>query len=558
MPATLLLPAMTPANVQQAYEQLLQDIAQLETDAEWEAVYQRWNSLKSQISGEHARRVYREAQDTRNEAAAEATRLMREEIEPIAEARDAELRAAFLASPARTALEARYGKHLFALFELAQTTFTEANIPLNVAVGDLGSRFERILGGAAIEIDGETYTLPRAWALLNNPSETKRKSAWEGITSWILSKSAEIHEIYGEMTKHRHHMATNLGEANFISVGYRKLNRLDYGPAQVETFRATIRKHIVPLVRDFRAKQAESLGQTTVKPWNMYYFPGLSLPPGIAPIDQQLARAQVLFDRLHPTLAEHFRRMVKEGLIDLENRPGKRPGAFCTSFEDESKVVIFCNSTGDDEDISVLTHEMGHAFQGWESRWIEPLEIRWPTYEACEVHSMGMEFLSLRHLDTFFAPEDVEKYRKLKLIHTVTMIPYMALVDHFQHWVYEHPGHTAAERDAAWSSLWDEYMVGIDFTGCEHLKAIRWKRQAHIFVDPFYYIDYAIAESGALQLWQRAEHDPQGAMDAYMKLCHIGGSQSLLDIFKSAGLVSPFEPEVFTPALAAIRKELGL
>lgn len=556
--SSVVLSAMTPVHVLEAYERLENDLRALQTDAEWEQLFLRWNDLKARISGEHARRIFRTAQDTRDESAEEAIRLMREEIEPISEAKDAELRAAFLESPARPYLESRFGKHLFALFGLAQTTFADANIPLNVVVGELGARYERILGGAAIEIGGETYTLPRAWALLNHPEEARRKAAWEGISTWILAQSPAIHDIYGAMAVERQQMALNLGESNYVSLGYRRMNRLDYGPSEVETFRKSIKQHVVPLVAKFRAKQAEGLGQPSVKPWNMYYFPDLSLPPGIAPISKQLDCARELFERLHPTLADHFRRMVALGLIDLENRPGKRPGAFCTSFEDEAKVVIFCNSTGDDEDVSVLTHEMGHAFQGWESRWIEPLELRWPTYEACEIHSMGMEFLALRHLDTFFAPEDVAKYRKLKLIHTLTMLPYMALVDHFQHWVYEHPGHTSIERDEAWSSLWDEYMPGIDFSGCEHLKAIRWKRQAHIFVDPFYYIDYAIAEAGALQLWQRSETDPAGAMEAYLKLCHVGGSRSVLDIFDSASLVSPFDPEVFAPALAIIRTELAL
>ena len=558
MPASLSLPAMSSDHVQSAYRSLEQALRSARTDSDWESLFLKWNDLKAQISGEHARRVFREAQDTRDEIAEEAHRLMREEIEPIAEAHDDALRTAFLESPSRSFLEERFGKHLFALFELARTTFTEANIPLNVEVGELTSRYERILGGAAIEVEGETYTLPRAWALLTHPEESRRHAAWDGVTSWILEQSSDIQEIYSQMVRHRQQMAHHLDERNFVSLGYRRLSRRDYGPQEVEIFRNSIKQHVVPLVAEYRKKQAQDLGQETVKPWNMYYFPGLSLPPGIVPIAEQLARAQKLFDELHPTLGNHFRRMVSDGLIDLENRPGKRPGAFCTSFEDEGKVVIFCNSTGDDEDVSTLTHEMGHAFQGWESRWIVPLELRWPTYEACEVHSMGMEYLSLRHLGAFFKPEDVAKYRKLKLLHTITFLPYMALVDHFQHWVYEHPDHTPVERDQAWSDLWDDYMVGIDFSGCEHLKAIRWKRQAHIFADPFYYIDYAIAESGALQLWQRSETDPEAAMKTYLQLCHLGGSQSLLDIFRSVGLVSPFDPEVFAPALANIRKELAL
>jgi M3 family oligoendopeptidase len=532
----------TAAFVKEAYERLEGELARLEGDEAWEAFYLRWNDLKCLISGEHARRVYTEAQDVANQEAEEASRVMREEVVPVSEEHDARIRAAVLASPARPTLEARFGKLLFAQFQMDQAAFDAANIPLNVEASDLATRYERTLGTAEIEVLGEKLTLSRAGALMTHPDESKRKAAWEAISDWTFAHGAEFHDVYSGLVRLRQAMATNLGEADFIPVGYRKMRRLDYGPEEVATFRVGIKKHIVPLLSKLRAKQAEWLGQPTVKPWNMSFFPGLSLPPGVAPIEEQIKRAQSLFERLHPTLGSHFRRMTQEGLIDLENRPGKRPGAFCTSFDD----------------ISTLTHEMGHAFQGWESRWIVPLELRWPSMEACEIHSMGMEFLALHELDTFLSAEDARKFRKLKLIDTLTMLPYIAVVDAFQHWVYGNPDHTAQARDAEWARLWDEYLPGVDFSGHEGHKAVRWKRQAHIFGDPFYYIDYAIAESAALQLWRMAEKDREAAMATYMELCRIGGSQSLLDIFRSAGLVSPFDPEVFAPTVAAIAAELEL
>lgn len=549
---------LAAATVQAAYEGLALELASLSGVGRWEAFLERWNTLKEQIAGERARRDFKEAQDTRNQEAEEANRQMREDILPVAEAFDARIRAALLAAPERPALEERYGRLLFSVFATEQSAFAEPNIPLNVEAGELTARYERLLGGAAIPVDGETLTLTRTNALLCHPDEAKRKAAWEATARWITDRSDDIHGIYSGLVSLRQTMAENLGETNFVPVGYRRMNRLDYGPQEVATFRESIKRHIVPLVAQLRAKQAEWLGVTSVKPWDMTYFPGCSLEPGVVPIDEQTARAQVLFDRLHPKLGAHYSRMVELGLIDLENRPGKRPGAFCTSFDDQHQIAIFCNSTGDAEDVSTLTHEMGHAFQGWESQWIGPLELRWPTLEACEVHSMGMEFLALHELETFFSKEDARKFRKLKLIDTVTILPYIAVVDAFQHWVYEHPAHSPAERDAAWGRLWDEFLPGVDFTGYEAFKAVRWKRQIHLFSDPFYYIDYAIAESGALQLWLMAEKDREAAMETYLKLCHLGGSESLLSIFRSANLVSPFDPEVFTPAVEAIRRELEL
>jgi M3 family oligoendopeptidase len=284
----------------------------------------------------------------------------------------------------------------------------------------------------------------------------------------------------------------------------------------------------------------------------------MSLTPGILKVDEELTQAGTLFGRLHPRLAGHFNHMVKNGYIDLENRPNKRSGAFATSYDDEKKAVIFCNNTGNADDIGTLTHEMGHAFQAWESMWIEPVELRWPTYEACEIHSTGMEYLALPLLDTFLSPEDAAKYRKLRLIDTLTMLPYIATVDEFQHWVYEHPNHSAAEREAAWSRIWDTYNVGVDFSGYEDIKATRWMRQGHIFRQPFYYIDYAIAEAGALQLFELDGRDHAKAMESYLALCHTGGTKSLLDIFKSASLESPFSPKLWEKLMQPIARELGI
>lgn len=553
-----LAPTLTPEGVRRAYQDLVASLPSLRTESDWEGLWRRWNDLKVQIRGDSSRREFAEARDTNDKAAEEAFRQMREEIHPVAEEHDATIRQALLASPARAALETKFGPLLFKVFENAQASFAPENIALNVEVGELEARFERLLGNARPVVDGEELTLPKVNALLSHPDATKRKAAWEAYVGWIQTHADELHGLYSELVARRHQLGRNLGEPTFIPLGYRKHRRLDYGPAEVKTFREGIKRHIVPLLRDLRRKQAEWLGTPTVRPWDMAYYPGASLAPGVAPIGEQLSRAQGLFDRMHPKLGGHFKRMVAEGLIDLENRPGKRPGAYCTGFEDLGLISIFCNSTGDSEDIATLTHEMGHAFQGWESRWIEPLELRWPTYEACEIHSMGMEFMALRHLDAFFGPEDVQCFRRLKLIDTITILPYIAVVDAFQHWVYEHPTHTPEERDRAWSELWDEFLPGVDWSGHEAEKAVRWKRQIHLFVAPFYYIDYAIAESAALQLWLLAEKDPAKCMETYLELCRIGGSQSLVEIVKSAGLVSPFDPEVFGPAVAAIRAELGL
>jgi M3 family oligoendopeptidase len=250
--------------------------------------------------------------------------------------------------------------------------------------------------------------------------------------------------------------------------------------------------------------------------------------------------------------------MLAEGLVDLPNRPGKKPGAFAMSIDDEARAAIFCNSTGADSDVSTLMHEMGHAVQGWESMWIRSLELRTPTMDAAEVHSFGMEYLALREMEAFFPREQAAQFAQQRLVSTLTRLPYMAAVDAFQHALYERPEMTPGEREGVWHELWDTFMPGLDLSDAPMHRQYRWMRQAHIFASPFYYIDYALAETAALQLWQRARTDHAGALEAYMAMCAAGGTVSLLGMLARGGLRSPFEPEVLPPIVAEVGAVLGL
>lgn len=558
--STIQRPAdLTAEYVQETFNDLLEQLkAMPDEPAEWEAFFRRWNDFKKVLSGEASRRHYREAQNTQDAQAEEAVRYFREQIQPIYEVVNAKIREILLASQHRAHLEARFGKLLFRYFELEQESFAAVNVPLLVEEGEIGSDYQKVLGSAQIPVGGELLTFPKARSLFSAPDENVRKEAWLSVAGWINGKAPELHGFYSELVARRHQRAQNVGESNFIPMGYRGMSRTDYGPAEAAAFREGILRHVVPLAAKIRKMQAKALGAETVKPWNMSYFPGFSLSPTVAPVETQLGNADKLFGSMHPKLQAHFRRMVEEKLIDLENRPGKQPGAFCTSFDDEGLVAILCNSTGGSDDIGTLNHEMGHAFQAWESGWIEPLELRWPTSDAAEIHSMGMEFLALPEIEAYFTPEDAKKFRQLKIIDTVVLLPYIATVDAFQHWIYENPAHTPEERDAEWCRLWDMFMVGLDWEGVEEFKPARWKYQAHIFESPFYYIDYAIAESGAMQLWRKAQEDREKAMEIYLKLCHIGGTQSVLEIFRSGEMQSPFDPDVFKPLMDACAAELEL
>ncbi|MEB3284477.1 MAG: M3 family oligoendopeptidase [Candidatus Sericytochromatia bacterium] len=543
------------------YHTLKEDLPHPDAPAdEWEAWYWRWNEMRASIQGEMARRYFRECQDTQDTHATAAWREMCEHFSPIAQEEDGILRKAFLNAHARAELQGRMGQQLFLLLGLEDASFAVENVALQVEESDLVSQYDHLMGGARIQLTDETLTLSRAQAELTSPFSERRRAVWDAMGDWFEGQAEQIHAILDRLIRLRQKQASNLGEHNFIPVGYRRMGRTEYGPTEVQRFRDAILQHIVPLSARLRAKQARDLGHATglLPGCDMTFYPGGTIGPQAVPVQEQTARAGQVFERLHPRFAAHWRQMLKDGLIDLENRPGKKPGAFAMSLDDEQRVAIFCNSTGAESDISTLHHEMGHAVQAWESMWIKPLELRTPTMDAAEIHSFGMEYLALDEVEAYFSPGDAAKFKNLRLMTTLARLPYMACVDAFQHFLYEKPDATPAEREAHWEALWNAFMPGLEMSDCPRQRQFRWMRQSHIFATPFYYIDYALAEVAALQLWQRAKDDRPGATQAYMEMCRVGGSVSLLGVLKAGGLSSPFETEVLGPIVRQLAEELKL
>ncbi len=535
---------LTKEFVEQEYKKLTDRIESAEASADsaaWVELYSDWNALNSFVNSEGSRINHSLNQNMTDPEREDRDRYHREEVQPAADLGNSTLLKAVLTSKYKTAIAERYGMHLLEVFEVMQEPLAPINIDLRVKVGDLSMQYDKIVSQGEVMIGGEMVTLSRARNLQSSENPELRKEAFIAQREWFLKHREELGKIYDAMTHLRDQMGRNLGHTNFIPLGYKSMWRTDYGIEEAKKFRENIRKYVVPVQTALFKARAARLGVATLKPWDVGYDPAFTLPSGIAPIDTQIEKAQRIFDQISPSLGQHFTRMRSEGLIDLENRKGKRAGAYCTSFPDEGRVAILCNSTGDSEDVGTLTHEMGHAFQGWESQAIEAIELQWPTSDACEIHSMGMEYLSLRYMTEFFEGSMADKFSRNRWRDGVEIICYIAVVDEFQHWVYEHPNATLDERDAAWDRIWDSYKPGIDWSGCEQYKAARWYGQAHIFGSPFYYIDYAIAETGAMQIALMDAQNHEKTVEAYLKLCRIGGTMSVLNIFKSVGMRSPFD-----------------
>lgn len=524
----------------------------------WVDLAEHWNEVKAVLSGENSRRSWAESLDAGSATAGAAAARYRNEVAPLATNENAAVRRRFLASEARAAVEARFGATLTSLWDCDEVAADPRNVDLDTEAGNLFADYSRLRALAQIDLDGTPHTLTQLTNLGEAPDPRLRRAAFDALGAFYREQQGEFDRIYSRLVELRTESAARLGFDNYVPLGYQRMSRVDYGPAEVTRFREAIATHVVPLLAKVRAAQARDLGTPSVSPWDRAFFPASALPTDVVPLDGQLASARAVYEALHPRLAGHFDHMVAHGFVDLGNRPGKRPGAFCTAMPDRREVRIFCNSTGSASDVGTLLHESGHAFQGWESIEIPLCELQWPSYEACEIHSMGMEMLAFPHLAAFFSPDDAQRFRRQRLTETVTLLCYIAVVDAFQHTVYECPQMTPDELATLWSGLWAEFMVGEDWTGHEDALARRWQRQLHIFGMPFYYIDYALAETCALQLLRFARLDQKDAMDRYLRLCQVGGTRSFLRILEEGGLASPFDPATLPPLVEMVAGELGL
>lgn len=557
-------PAVLDADYTQArYAELLARVAEADaapTADGWLALFADWNALKSYVHSEGARRRHAYSRAMNDEAKEQAEKAFREQVKPQLEEGESQLTAALLASPHKDAIGERYGAQLLRVLEVGQEPLATVNSDLRVQEGNLGSDYDKPVAGAEVSVGGETMTLARARGKLTSSDGALRREAFEAYYGWFVDHRDQLADVYHRQVQLRDQMGKNLGHPHFVPLGYAGMGRTDYGPAESAAFRAAVQEHASPLFAALAAEQARALGTETLAPWDRGYHPERTLPVDAAePVGEQLDKVGRVFQRLSPKLAAHFERMRELELIDLENRKGKRAGAYCTAFTDESKVAIFCNSVGSEGDVGTLTHEMGHAFQGWESQWIEAVDLRWPTSDACEVHSMGMEYLALPYLDEFFTPEQQARFTKSRWKRGVELLCYVSIVDAFQHWVYEHPSATPDDRDAEWVRLQDAFLPGIDWSGdAARYRASRWYAQLHIFRYPFYYIDYAIAETGAQQLGLLDTQDHAKCLETYLELCRLGGTGSVLELFKGAGLRSPFDAATIGDLMRHAAEVLGV
>lgn len=461
-----------------------------------------------------------------------------------------------LASPFAKELKKDVPETYFLLAEFAQKSFCDEIIEELQEENRLQSSYQKLIASAQIPFDGDIYTLSELGVKMECADRGIRKRATQAYWGWMQSQQDEIDDLYDRMVKVRDRMAKKLGYKNYVELAYMLQCRFDYKQEDVANYRRQVLEDVVPLCNALYERQRERLGYDRLHVYDEKYEFASGNPTPKYDTQEMIARANTMYHELNARCGAFFDFMVEHDLLDLDSKKGKAGGGYCTVFAEDHSPFIFSNFNKTSHDAEVLTHEAGHAFQVFTSMGIRPVECIWPTYESCEIHSMSMEFFTWPWMETFFE-EDADKYRFLHLGGAAKFIPYGVLVDHFQHEVYEHPEMTPVERRQTWRRLEKQYLPHKDYTDCEFLEnGGWWFRQSHIFMTPFYYIDYTLAQVCALQFWYRLYQKDETAFEDYYRICQIGGTKTFTQIVAAANLKVPFADGCLKDVMKAVRSYL--
>ena len=444
-------------------------------------------------------------------------------------------------SPYRAYLEEKIGPVAFKNMELSLKCFDEKNVPLLQEENALKTEYNKLIASAKIDWEGETLNLSLMRPYMIHVDREIRKKAWYKVAEFFDANADALDEIYDKLVKNRDAQAKNLGYKNYVELGYYRMQRNCYGQKEVESFRNQVKKDFVPFVAKLHERRRQRLGvdKLSFVDESVYFVNGNPKPIGTP--DDIMKNGQKMYAELSPETKEFFDFMMENELFDVLGRKTKKAGGYMTYLPVYNAPFIFANFNGTDGDINVITHECGHAFQGYISGKDPIQEHRDITMETAEIHSMSMEFFTENWMELFFG-DRADDYRAMHLEDAAAFIPYGCMVDEFQHIVYENPEMTPAERKAAWSRLEKEYKPHLDYGDCSFFaKGGYWQRQQHIYNSPFYYIDYCIAQTCALMYKVKMDEDYKKAWESYLKLCNLSASDFFTKLTGMVGLDDPFK-----------------
>ncbi|WP_042275445.1 M3 family oligoendopeptidase [[Clostridium] dakarense] len=453
-------------------------------------------------------------------------------------------------------IENDFGRQFISIAEYSLKGFSSEIINDLQEENKLCSQYTKLLASAKIIFEGKDKNLSGLGKYMLSKDRDMRIKASKAYYGYFEENENKFDEVFDKLVKIRDNIAKKLNFNNFVELGYIRMMRTDYNAQMVKNFRKQVLEYIVPVASDLYKRQADRLNieKLTYVDENFEFLSGNATPKGSS--EYIIENGKKMYSELSKETGEFFDFMLENELMDLVTKKSKAAGGYCTYIPDYKAPFIFSNFNQTADDIDVLTHEAGHAFQLYMSTWIEMPEINFPTYESCEIHSMSMEFITWPWMELFFK-EDTRKYKFTHLSSAIKFIPYGIVVDEFQHYIYENPNMTKEERKRTWRTLEKKYLPHKDYEGCEFLEnGGWWFKQGHIFKNPFYYIDYTLAQICSLQFWKKMREDKDKGWQDYIDICKVGGTKSFLEIVDIGNLKSPFEDGCVESVIFSIKKWL--
>jgi oligoendopeptidase F len=533
--------------------------SECKTPADLEAWLVDWSELSAALDEESSKRYIAMTCHTDNPQAEKAYLHFVEKIEPELKPRQFALEKLYIQQKEKFHASSN-GRYFVFDRDVKNHVelFRAENVPLETGEARLSQQYQKLSGSLTVIFRGEERTLVQMGKYLEEPDRALRKEAWELVANRRLQEAEKFEEIFDKQIKLRQQIAKNAGFDNYRDYAFRRLGRFDYTPEDCAKFHEAVEKEIMPAVRELQAERRKKLNVEKLRPWDLAVDP-LNRPPlkPFAEVGEMVSRTQNIFNHLDRDLASGFQQMQNQRLLDLTNRKGKAPGGYQSTLAEARVPFIFMNAVGLQRDVETILHEAGHAFHALATKDEDLYAYRGAPIEFCEVASMSMELLGNEFLEEFYTGTDANRARRTHLEGIIGIFPWIATVDAFQHWIYTHPGHTRSARAVAWLELMDRFGGDVDWSGYDKSRAYLWHRQLHIFLHPFYYIEYGIAQLGALQVWANSKRDKAKALNAYKSSLALGGSKPLPELFKAAGSPFDFSAKTIRPLVELTRSELA-
>jgi oligoendopeptidase F len=535
--------------------------ATIDTKEELESWLKNYSELEAAISEDSCWRQIKMTCDNENKSLEEAFQFFCLEIQPKIQPVVFELNKKLMASPALQQLDAEQYHTYLRNIKKSIELFREENIPLQAQVQVLAQEFGQITGAMMVTINGQEYTLQQASQFLLNEDRAVREEAYRKIQECRLTGKEKLDVLFNKLIDLRNTEAKNAGFESYTQYRFKELGRFDYDEDACFKFHEAVKQHVVPLVKEIYAEKKIKLGLESLRPWDIDAEPiGTKPLKPFATGEELLQKSITCFEKLNPFFADCLRQMKKMQHFDLDSRKGKSPGGYNCPLAESGAPFIFMNAAGQMQDVTTMLHEGGHAVHSFLAHPLALNGFKEYPMEIAEVASMAMELFTMDYWDSFFNNDEELKRAKIEQLEgVITIFPWIAIIDKFQHWIYKNPTHSNEQRTAAWLSILAEFNEGVvNFESLENFRSNGWQKQLHLFEVPFYYIEYGIAQLGALGMYMQYKQNPTQALNNYMQALSLGGTKTLPELYKAAGLEFNFSPDKIKVLMEFVQNELQM